>query len=228
MWQVPRFAYALPSPALSPTSFAIARSCAWYVMAWLKSPCDPYALPRFPYTAALPRPVAHLLCNRHQVLRVVRDGLAEVPLRPIRVAEVLVRHALPRPVAHLLCNRQVLRVVLDGLAVSPPATHTRCRGSRTPRPPPPGRPPPFQSSVAAWYLMAWLKSPCRDAEVPVRRALPRPVAHLLCNRQVLRVVGDGLAEVPLRLIRAPEVPRTPCLPPPGRPPPLQSSRFCAW
>ena len=36
-----------------------------------------------------------------------------------------------------------------------------------------------------------------SAEFPVRLALPRPVAHLLCNRQVLRVVLlDGLAEVP--------------------------------
>ena len=35
------------------------------------------------------------------------------------------------------------------------------------------------------------------AEVPVRLALPRSVAHLLCNRHVLRVVLDGLAEVPL-------------------------------
>jgi len=41
-------------------------------------------------------------------------------------------------------------------------------------------------------------------EVPVRPALPRPVAHLLGNRQVLRVVLDGLAEVPLRLIRVAE------------------------
>jgi len=40
-----------------------------------------------------------------------------------------------------------------------------------------------------------------SAEFPVRSALPRPVAHLLCNRQVLRVVVDGLAEVPLQLIR---------------------------
>ncbi len=43
-----------------------------------------------------------------------------------------------------------------------------------------------------------------SAEVPVRGALPRPVAHL-CNRQVLRVVLEGLVEAPLRLIRAPEV-----------------------
>ena len=62
-----------------------------------------------PVRLALPRPVAHVLCNR-QALRVVLDGLAEVPLRPIRVAEVPVRRALPHPVAHLLCNRQVLRV----------------------------------------------------------------------------------------------------------------------
>jgi hypothetical protein len=40
-----------------------------------------------------------------------------------------------------------------------------------------------------------------SAKVPVRLALPRPVAHLLCNRQVLRVVLDGLRIVPLRLIR---------------------------
>ena len=31
-------------------------------------------------------------------------------------AHASVRHTLPRPVAHLLGNRQVLRVVLDGLA----------------------------------------------------------------------------------------------------------------
>jgi hypothetical protein len=63
----------------------------------------------FPYTL----PVAHILCNR-QVLRVVLDGLAEVTLRLIHVANVPVRPALPSPVAHLLCNLQVLRVVLDG------------------------------------------------------------------------------------------------------------------
>ena len=55
MWQVKRFPYALPFPARSPTSFAIARSCAWYLMAWLKSPCDRYKKPRFPY--AVPSPV---------------------------------------------------------------------------------------------------------------------------------------------------------------------------
>jgi len=37
------------------------------------------------------------------------------------------------------------------------------------------------------------------AEVVVRSALPRLVANLLCNRQVLRVVLDGPAEVTLRL-----------------------------
>ena len=63
MWQVPRYPYALPSPARSPTSFAIARHCVWYSMA----------------------------------------------------------------------------------LQSPPATHTPCRGSRTPCPPPPGPPPPLQS-----------------------------------------------------------------------------------
>ena len=39
-----------------------------------------------------------------------------------------------------------------------------------------------------------------SAEVSVRPALPRPVAHLLCNRQVLRVVLDGLRIVPLRMM----------------------------
>ena len=34
MWPVPRFPYVLPSPARSPTSFAIARSCVWYLMAF--------------------------------------------------------------------------------------------------------------------------------------------------------------------------------------------------
>ena len=51
-----------------------------------------------------------------------------------------------------------------------------------------------------------------SAEVRVRPALPRPVAHLLCNRQVLRVVLDGLVKVPLRLIRVAEVPVRPALP----------------
>jgi len=55
-------------------------------------------------------------------------------------AKVSVGLALPHPVSHLLCNRQVLRVVLDD---------TRCQGSRTQRPPPPGRPPPLQSPGAA-------------------------------------------------------------------------------
>ena len=44
-----------------------------------------------------------------------------------------------------------------------------------------------------------------SAKVPVRLALHRPVPHLLCHRQALRVVLDGLAEVPLRLIRVAQV-----------------------
>jgi len=53
----------------------------------------------------------------------------------------------------------------------------------------------------------------RDAEVPVLRvpAFPRPVAHLLCNRQALRVVLDGIGKVPLRTIRVAEVPVRPAL-----------------
>ena len=53
------------SPARSPTSFAIARCCQWYSIAFAESPSDLYAL-------------AHLLCNR-QVLRVVLDRLGKVP-----------------------------------------------------------------------------------------------------------------------------------------------------
>jgi hypothetical protein len=51
-----------------------------------------------------------------------------------------------------------------------------------------------------------------SAEVPIRPALPRPVAHLLCNRQVLRVVLERLAEVLLRLIPDAEVRVRPALP----------------
>jgi hypothetical protein len=51
-------------------------------------------------------------------------------------------------------------------------------------------------------------------EVPIRPAFPRPVAHLLCNRQVLRVVLDGLAKVSLRPIREAEVPVCGALPRP--------------
>jgi hypothetical protein len=40
------------------------------------------------------------------------------------------------------------------------------------------------------------KSMISISEVPVRLALPRPVAHLLCDRQLLRVVLDGLGIVP--------------------------------
>ena len=36
-----------------------------------------------------------------------------------------------------------------------------------------------------------------SADVTVRPALPRPVAHLLCNRQVQRVVLYSLCIVPL-------------------------------
>ena len=36
----PRFPYALPSPARSPTSLAIARRCVWYSIAREKSPSD--------------------------------------------------------------------------------------------------------------------------------------------------------------------------------------------
>ena len=42
-----------------------------------------------------------------------------------------------------------------------------------------------------------------SAEVLVHPALPRPVAHLLGNLQVLRVVLDRLGKVPQRIVRAP-------------------------
>ena len=48
----------------------------------------------------------------------------------------------------------------------------------------------------------------------MRIALPHPVAHLICSRQVLRVVLDGLRLIPLRLIRDAEVPVRPALPRP--------------
>jgi len=54
----------------------------------------------------------------------------------------------------------------------------------------------------------------RDPEVPVHLALPRPVAHLLGNLQVLRVVRDRLGKVPHRTVRDPEVPLCPALPRP--------------
>ncbi len=44
----------------------------------------------------------------------------------------------------------------------------------------------------------------RVPEAPVRPALIRPVAHLACNRQVLRVVLDRLEKVPQRQVRVPE------------------------
>ena len=52
------------------------------------------------------------------------------------------------------------------------------------------------------------------AEAPVRPDLPCPVAHLLCNRQALRVVLDGLAEISMRLVRVAEVPVRPAFPRP--------------
>jgi hypothetical protein len=44
----------LALPAWSPTSFAIARHCVWYSMAFEKAPIDWYEMPRFAY--ALPSP----------------------------------------------------------------------------------------------------------------------------------------------------------------------------
>ena len=84
-----------------------------------------------PVLPALPRQVANLLCNR-QVLRVVLDGLAEVTLRTIRVAEVPV---LPRPVAQLLCNRKGgERGVHAGARRRDEATHNACSFPLAPQP----------------------------------------------------------------------------------------------
>jgi hypothetical protein len=41
-------------------------------------------------------------------------------------------------------------------------------------------------------------------EVRIRPALSRPIAHVLCNRQALRVIVDRLVKVPQRLVRNPE------------------------
>ena len=56
------------------------------------------------------------------------------------------------------------------------------------------------------------------------RSPPRPVAHLLCNRQMLPVVLDGLAEAPLRPIRAPEVRVRPARSPTS----FAIARCCPW
>jgi hypothetical protein len=80
------------------------------------------------------------------------------------------------------------------------ALHEGARGgSRTPRPPPPGRLPPWQSPGAACGTQRLVRIP----EAPVRRALPRPVAHLL---SMMRAVLDRPGKGPQRLVRAPEVP----------------------
>jgi hypothetical protein len=63
--------------------------------------------------------------------------------------------------------------------------------SVTPRPSPPGRPPPLQSpgdAVVLEGLRIVLLRLIRVPEVPVGPTLHRPAAHLLCNRQVLREV----------------------------------------
>ena len=102
--------------------------CRWLVCPRRAAPTPqrPIRIPEVPVRLALPRPVAHLFCNR-QVLREVLDGLDSmalgvVPQRPIEAPEVPVRRALVallRPVSQLLCNRQMLRQVLDGLGVVP-------------------------------------------------------------------------------------------------------------
>jgi hypothetical protein len=50
-----------------------------------------------------------------------------------------------------------------------------CGSAESPCPPQPGRPPPLHRYALLRFI--------RVAEVPVRAALHRPVAHLLCNRQ---------------------------------------------
>ena len=123
-----------------------------------------------PVRHALPRPVAHLLCNR-QVLRVVLDGLAEVPLRLIRDAQRF-PYAMPSPARSPTSFAIARRCAWYSMALhSPPATDTRCRGSRTPCPPPPGRPPPLQSPGPARGLsMAFAEVPLRtDTRCPGSR-----------------------------------------------------------
>jgi hypothetical protein len=54
----------------------------------------------------------------------------------------------------------------------------------------------------------------RIPQVPVRPAVPRPVAHLLGNLQALSVVLDLLRKFPQRLVHVPQVPVRPALPRP--------------
>ncbi len=68
-------------------------------------------------------------------------------------------------------------------------------------PPPRNRPPPLQLPGAARGVQRPSNSPPTN-DTPARcGALPRPVAHLLCNYQELLVVLDGLGIVPQRSIR---------------------------
>jgi hypothetical protein len=66
-----------------------------------------------------------------------------------------------------------------------------------------------------------------SAKISVRPALPRPVSHLLCNRQVLRVARYGLRIVPQRTIRVAEVPVRPALPA-RSPTSFAIARSCVW
>jgi len=106
---------------------------------------------------------------------------------------------------------------------SPPATDTRGKGSRTPRPPPPGRPPPLQSPGPARLdgLGEVTLRTIRDAEVSVRLALPKPG-----RPPPLQSPGPACGtrwpshSPPANHTRC-RGSRTPGPPPPGRPPPLQ-------
>jgi hypothetical protein len=101
-------------PAQSPTSFAIARCCVWYSMAWEK--CESYALPRFPTPCPPPLGRQPPLQSPGAACGIL-DGLLKVPQRIIRNPEDAIyprstaRHRRP----HGGCHRSV-RALLRGPA----------------------------------------------------------------------------------------------------------------
>jgi hypothetical protein len=110
---------------------------------------------------------------------------------------------------------------------SPPATDTRCRGSCTPRPPPTGPPPHLRSPGTARGARWPSHSPPATDTRCLGSPTPCPPPLGLPPRQALPVVLDGLAEVPLRLIRAPEVRVRPALTP-RSPTSFAIARSCVW
>jgi hypothetical protein len=123
-------------------------------MALLKYPCDLYALPRFPYVATSPagRPPLQspgAACgtrwpSQSPPASNTHCRGCSTPPSPARfpTSFAIARHCVWYSIALLKF----------------PAIHTRCRGSRTPRPPPPVRPPPWPLSGAPCGARAPRKS----------------------------------------------------------------------